>query len=64
MRPFQSSWPNLYESRNLFAPTSNNAEDLAFMVKYVRRELKALDDYDGEKLNAGIVQFGKPEASF
>lgn len=34
------------------------------MVKYVRRELKALDDYDGEKLNAGIVQFGKPEASF
>ncbi|KAI9311741.1 ubiquinol-cytochrome C chaperone-domain-containing protein [Dichotomocladium elegans] len=46
--------------RNLFAPSSNNAVNLALVVQYIRRELKALDELDGEKLNAGIVQFGKP----
>ncbi|CDS03299.1 hypothetical protein LRAMOSA00701 [Lichtheimia ramosa] len=50
--------------RNLFAPTSNDAVNLALVVQYIRRELKALDELDGEKLNAGIVQFGKPDMTF
>ncbi|KAI8148891.1 ubiquinol-cytochrome C chaperone-domain-containing protein [Fennellomyces sp. T-0311] len=50
--------------RNLFAPTANNAVHLAYVVQYIREELKALDEFDGEKLNAGIVQFSKPKASF
>ena len=54
----------LYMYRNLFAPTSNNAVNLALVVQYIRRELKALDELDGEKLNAGIVQFGKPDMTF
>ena len=53
-----------WEPRNLFAPTANNAVHLAYVVQYIREELKALDEFDGEKLNAGIVQFGKPKASF
>ncbi|KAI8369266.1 ubiquinol-cytochrome C chaperone-domain-containing protein [Radiomyces spectabilis] len=50
--------------RNLFAPTSESGTDLAYMVQYIRQELKALEAYDGEKLSAGIVQFGTPVASF
>ncbi|ORX59459.1 hypothetical protein DM01DRAFT_1332937 [Hesseltinella vesiculosa] len=50
--------------RNLFAPSSNNATDLAYVVQYIRRELKALEVYDGEKLMAGQVNFGQPVAAF
>ncbi|KAI9243940.1 ubiquinol-cytochrome C chaperone-domain-containing protein [Sporodiniella umbellata] len=50
--------------RNLFAISSNNATDLALVVQYIRRELQALEKFGGEKLNAGIVQFDKPENHF
>ncbi|KAG0736343.1 hypothetical protein G6F57_007556 [Rhizopus arrhizus] len=50
--------------RNLFAISSNNATDLALVVQYIRRELQALEKYGGDKLNAGIVQFDKPENEF
>ncbi|KAI9288935.1 hypothetical protein BC943DRAFT_315651 [Umbelopsis sp. AD052] len=50
--------------RNLFTPTTGNANDLAYIVQYIRRELKKLDDYDSEKLNEGQVSFSKPEAHF
>ncbi|KAF7731811.1 Protein cbp3, mitochondrial [Apophysomyces ossiformis] len=50
--------------RNLFAPTTNDATDLAYVVQYIRRELQALEQFGGEKFNAGIVEFGKPEARF
>lgn len=50
--------------RNLFAISSNNATDLALVVQYIRRELQALEKYGGENLNAGIVKFDKPDATF
>ncbi|KAG0169740.1 Protein cbp3, mitochondrial [Apophysomyces sp. BC1034] len=50
--------------RNLFAPTTNDATDLAYAVQYIRRELQALEQFGGEKFNAGIVEFGRPEATF
>ncbi|KAJ2956555.1 hypothetical protein NQZ79_g7600 [Umbelopsis isabellina] len=50
--------------RNLFTPTTGNANDLAYIVQYIRRELKILDEYDSEKLNDGRVQFSTPVASF
>ncbi|KAI7866031.1 ubiquinol-cytochrome C chaperone-domain-containing protein [Spinellus fusiger] len=46
--------------RNLFAPSANNAADLANMVHYIRRELKALESIDGEQLNAGKATFSRP----
>lgn len=54
----------LYLFRNLFATSSNNATDLALVVQYIRRELQALEQYGGENLNAGIVKFDKPDATF
>jgi cytochrome b pre-mRNA-processing protein 3 len=51
-------------TRNLFTPTTGNANDLAYIVQYIRRELKILDDYDSKKLNDGQVEFSKPEAHF
>jgi cytochrome b pre-mRNA-processing protein 3 len=48
----------------LFAISSNNATDLALVVQYIRRELQALEKYGGENLNAGIVKFDKPDATF
>lgn len=50
--------------RNLFAISSNNATDLALVVQYIRRELQALEQYGGDNLNAGIVKFNKPDATF
>ncbi|KAL1930393.1 hypothetical protein VTP01DRAFT_10555 [Rhizomucor pusillus] len=47
--------------RNLFAPTSNNAVDLALVVRYVRKQLKELEEFDGNKLNNGFVTFCKPD---
>ncbi|KAG2180580.1 hypothetical protein INT44_003584 [Umbelopsis vinacea] len=45
--------------RNLFTPTTGNANDLAYIVQYIRRELKKLDDYDSEKLNEGQIDIDK-----
>ncbi|KAI8344107.1 ubiquinol-cytochrome C chaperone-domain-containing protein [Chlamydoabsidia padenii] len=50
--------------RNLFAPTSNNATDLAYVVQFIRQELKALESFDGDKLTSGVIEFGKPHATF
>ncbi|ORZ10487.1 ubiquinol-cytochrome C chaperone-domain-containing protein [Absidia repens] len=50
--------------RNLFAPTSNSATDLAYVVQFIRQELKALEAFDGDKLTDGVIEFGKPHASF
>ncbi|KAI8888087.1 hypothetical protein K501DRAFT_291861 [Backusella circina FSU 941] len=50
--------------RNLFAPSSNNATDLALVVQYIRRELQALEKYSGEQLNSGSVRFEKPDVNF
>ncbi|CAO3673125.1 unnamed protein product [Umbelopsis vinacea] len=50
--------------RNLFTATTGNANDLAYIVQYIRRELKILDEYDSEKLNDGRIQFSQPEAHF
>ncbi|CAO3614094.1 unnamed protein product [Cunninghamella blakesleeana] len=50
--------------RNLFAPTSNNATNLAYVVQYIRQELKALEAFDSEKLIEGKVTFGNPKSSF
>ncbi|OBZ84234.1 Ubiquinol-cytochrome-c reductase complex assembly factor 1 [Choanephora cucurbitarum] len=47
--------------RNLFAISSNDATDLALVVQYIRRELQALEKYGGDHLNAGNVQFQKPD---
>ncbi|ORZ21684.1 ubiquinol-cytochrome C chaperone-domain-containing protein [Absidia repens] len=50
--------------RNLFAPTSNNATDLAYVVQFIRQELKALEAFDGDQLTTGVIQFGIPKSSF
>ncbi|CAO3590177.1 unnamed protein product [Absidia cylindrospora] len=50
--------------RNLFAPTSNNATDLAYVVQFIRQELKALEAFDGDQLTTGVIQFGQPKSSF
>lgn len=54
----------IYRTRNLFTATTGNANDLAYIVQYIRRELKILDEYDSEKLNDGRIQFSQPEAHF
>lgn len=46
--------------RNLFAPSSNNAEDLAFMVGYVRRELSKIAQLDTEDIIQGKARFDPP----
>jgi cytochrome b pre-mRNA-processing protein 3 len=55
---------SLFYFRNLFAPSSNNATDLALVVQYIRRELQALEKYSGEQLNSGSVRFDKPDVNF
>ncbi|RUS23324.1 ubiquinol-cytochrome C chaperone-domain-containing protein [Endogone sp. FLAS-F59071] len=51
--------------RNLFATASDHeAVDLACVVRYVRRELKALDNADSQLVMAGTIEFGVPEVGF
>ncbi|KAL1915749.1 uncharacterized protein VTP21DRAFT_6508 [Calcarisporiella thermophila] len=47
--------------RNMFASTTGEATHLAYMVHYVREQLKLLDDMESENVKMGRVGFGSPK---
>ncbi|OZJ05719.1 hypothetical protein BZG36_01436 [Bifiguratus adelaidae] len=50
--------------RNLFTTTAGNATDLAYIVQYIRQQLKHLDQIPTEHLTEGNISFTPPMNEF